>query len=166
MAKTPYIKNDQGLYRVRGYVSQDTLVQIAADILLESLAGQENLTKPDDAARFLQLSLAQEKNEHFGVLFLNNKHGVICFERMFTGTIDGAAVYPRVVVQRALENNAAAVIFSHNHPSGCAEPSEADRSITRRLTEALSLVDVRVLDHIIIGDGEPLSMVEQGWIVA
>ena len=105
MAKTPYIKNDQGLYRVRGYVSPDTLVQIAADILLESLAGQENLTKPEDAARFLQLSLAKEKNEHFGVLFLNNKHQVISFDRMFTGTIDGAAVYPRVV-------------FSHNHPVG------------------------------------------------
>lgn len=118
MAKTPYIKNDQGLYRVRGYVSPDTLVQIAADILLESLAGQENLTKPEDAARFLQLSLAKEKNEHFGVLFLNNKHQVISFDRMLTGTIDGAAVYPRVVVQRALEHNAEAVIFSHNHPVG------------------------------------------------
>ena len=164
MAKTPYIKNDQGLYRVRGYVSQDTLIQIAADILLESIAGQENLTKPEDAARFLQLSLAQEKNEHFGVLFLNNKHRVICFERMFTGTIDGAAVYPRVVVQRALEHNAAAVIFSHNHPSGCAEPSEADRSITRRLADALSLVDVRVLDHFVVSQTHWVSLAERGWI--
>lgn len=164
MAKTPYIKNDQGLYRVRGYVSPDTLVQIAADILLENLAGQENLTKPDDAARFLQLSLAKEKNEHFGVLFLNNKHQVISFERMFTGTIDGAAVYPRVVVQRALEHNAAAVIFSHNHPSGCAEPSEADRSITLRLTEALSLVDVRVLDHFVVSQTHWVSLAERGWI--
>ena len=164
MAKTPYIKNDQGLYRVRGYVSPDTLVQIAADILLENLAGQENLTKPDDAARFLQLSLAKEKNEHFGVLFLNNKHQVISFERMFTGTIDGAAVYPRVVVQRALEHNAAAVIFSHNHPSGGAEPSEADRSITRRLTDALSLVDVRVLDHFVVSQTHWVSLAERGWI--
>ena len=151
MAKTPYIKNDQGLYRVRGYVSPDTLVQIAADILLENLAGQENLTKPDDAARFLQLSLAKEKNEHFGVLFLNNKHQVISFERMFTGTIDGAAVYPRVVVQRALEHNAAAVIFSHNHPS-------------RRLTDALSLVDVRVLDHFVVSQTHWVSLAERGWI--
>jgi DNA repair protein RadC len=164
MAKTPYIKNDQGLYRVRGYVSQDTLVQIAADILLENLARQENLTKPDDAARFLQLALAKEKNEHFGVLFLNNKHQVISFERMFTGTIDGAAVYPRVVVQRALEHNAAAVIFAHNHPSGCPDPSEADRSITRRLSEALSLVDVRVLDHFVVSHSHWVSLAERGWI--
>ncbi|PKM22587.1 MAG: DNA repair protein RadC, partial [Gammaproteobacteria bacterium HGW-Gammaproteobacteria-14] len=92
------------------------------------------------------------------------KHRVICFERMFTGTIDGAAVYPRVVVQRALENNAAAVIFSHNHPSGCAEPSEADRSITRRLTEALSLVDVRVLDHFVVSQTHWVSLAERGWI--
>ena len=164
MAKTPYIKNDQGLYRVRGYVSSEALVQIAADILLENLAGQENLTRPEDAARFLQLSLAKEKNEQFGVLFLNNKHQVISFERMFNGTIDGAAVYPRVVVQRALEHNAAAVIFCHNHPSGCAEPSAADRSITRRLTDALGLVDVRVLDHFVVSQTNWVSLAERGWI--
>ncbi|AJD48688.1 MAG: DNA repair protein RadC [Marinobacter sp.] len=164
MSKTPYIKNDQGLYRVRGYVSPDQLVQIAADILLEDLAGQENLTRPEDAARFLQLSLAREKNEHFAVLFLNNKHQVISFERLFTGTIDGAAVYPRVVVQRALENNAAAVIFAHNHPSGCPDPSEADRAITRRLTEALGLVDVRVLDHFVVSQSTWVSLAERGWL--
>lgn len=164
MSKTPYIKNDQGLYRVRGYVSPDQLVQIAADILLEDLAGQENLTRPEDAARFLQLSLAREKNEHFAVLFLNNKHQVISFERLFTGTIDGAAVYPRVVVQRALENNAAAVIFAHNHPSGCSDPSEADRAITRRLTEALGLVDVRVLDHFVVSQSTWVSLAERGWL--
>lgn len=164
MPKTPYIKNDQGLYRVRGYVSPDQLVQIAADILLENLAGQENLTRPEDAARFLQLSLAGEKNENFAVLFLNNKHQVISFERLFTGTIDGAAVYPRVVVQRALENNAAAVIFAHNHPSGCPTPSEADRAITRRLTEALGLVDVRVLDHFVVSQSTWVSLAERGWL--
>ncbi len=164
MSKTPYIKNDQGLYRVRGYVSPNQLVQIAADILLEDLAGQENLTRPEDAARFLQLSLAREKNEHFAVLFLNNKHQVISFERLFTGTIDGAAVYPRVVVQRALENNAAAVIFAHNHPSGCPDPSEADRAITRRLTEALGLVDVRVLDHFVVSQSTWVSLAERGWL--
>lgn len=164
MVKTPYIKNDQGLYRVKGYVSPDQLVQIAADILLENLAGQENLTHPGDAARFLQLSLAQEKNEHFSVLFLNNKHQVLCFERMFSGTIDGAAVYPRVVVQRALEHNAAAVIFAHNHPSGNAEPSESDRAITRRLSEALSLVDIRVLDHFVVSQSSWVSLAERGWL--
>ena len=164
MAKASYIKNDQGMYRVRGYVSPDELVRIAANILLEGLAGEENLTRPEDAARFLQLALAQEKNEHFAVLFLNNKHQVICFERLFSGTIDGAAVYPRVVVQRAMENNAAAVIFAHNHPSGCPTPSEADRSITRRLVEALGLVDVRVLDHFVVSRKHWISLAKRGWI--
>tara|TARA_Y100001972_G_scaffold121197_1_gene164871 strand:+ start:133 stop:627 length:495 start_codon:yes stop_codon:yes gene_type:complete len=164
MAKASYIKNDQGMYRVRGYVSPDELVRIAANILLEGLAGKENLTRPEDAARFLQLALAQEKNEHFAVLFLNNKHQVICFERLFNGTIDGAAVYPRVVVQRALENNAAAVIFAHNHPSGCPDPSEADRSITRRLSQALDLVGIRVLDHFVVSQKDWVSLAERGWI--
>lgn len=164
MSKPPYIKNDQGLYRVRGYISPDELVQIAADILLENLAGQENLTRPEDAARFLQLSLAQEKNEHFTALFLNNKHQVLCFEKLFSGTIDGAAVYPRVVVQKALTHNAAAVIFAHNHPSDNCEPSEADRAITRRLQEALTLVDVRVLDHFVVSRSGWVSLAERGWI--
>jgi len=165
MAKTPYIKNDQGMYRVRGYVSSEQLVQIAADILLENMATDEDrLTKPADAAKFLQLSLGNEKNEHFGVLFLTNKHQVIAFERMFSGTIDGAAVYPRVVVQRALELNAAAVIFAHNHPSGCPDPSEADRSITNRLVKALELVEVRVLDHFVVSQSHWVSLAERGWI--
>lgn len=164
MSKPPYVRNDQGLYRVKGYVSPDQLVQIAADILLENLAGEENLTQPKDAARFLQLSLAQEKNEHFSVLFLNNKHQVLCFERLFSGTIDGAAVYPRVVAQKALEHNAAAVIFAHNHPSDNCEPSESDRSITLRLKETLALIDVRVLDHFVVSRSTWVSLAERGWI--
>ena len=164
MPKPPYIKNDQGLYRVKGYVSPDQLVQIAADILLENLASQENLTHPKDAARFLQLSLAQEKNEHFCALFLNNKHAVLCFERLFSGTIDGAAVYPRVVAQKALEYNAAAIIFAHNHPSDNCDPSEADRAITRRLIDALALIDVRVLDHFVVSRSSWVSLAERGWI--
>ena len=164
MSKPAFVKNDEGQYRVRGFVSSGQLVQIAADILLENLAGQENLTKPEDAARFLQLSLAQEQNEHFAALFLNNKHQVLSFERLFSGTIDGAAVYPRVVVQKALECNASAVIFAHNHPSDNCEPSEADRSITRRLSDALGLVDIRVLDHFVVSRSSWVSLAERGWI--
>ena len=92
------------------------------------------------------------------------RHRVLAFEALFHGTIDGASVYPRQVVKRALAHNAAAVILTHNHPSGIAEPSQADRLLTTRLKDALALIDVRVLDHFIVGDGEPLSMAEYGWL--
>jgi DNA repair protein RadC len=94
-------------------------------------------------------------------LFLDNRNRVITFEKMFYGTIDGASVYPREVVRMALKTNAAAVIFAHNHPSGVAEPSQADEQITQRLKEALALVDIRVLDHLIVGD-EVVSFAERG----
>lgn len=100
-------------------------------------------------------------NELFSVPFLDNRHGVIQYKEMFRGTIDGASVFPREVVKMALSCNASAVIFSHNHPSGVAEPSRADESITKRLKDALALVDVRVLDHLIIGS-EITSFAERG----
>ena len=100
----------------------------------------------------------------FACLFLDNRHRVISFEEMFRGTIDGTSVHPRTIVQRALTLNAAALIAAHNHPSGVSEPSQADRSLTRRLQEALALVDVRLLDHLVIGDGEATSFAERGWL--
>ena len=96
------------------------------------------------------------------MLFLDNRHRALAFEELFRGTIDGAQVHPREVVRRCLQHNAAAVMFGHNHPSGVAEPSAADRAITRRLVDALALVEVRVLDHFIIGDGDPTSFAERG----
>ena len=114
--------------------------------------------------RFLQLALAQEKNEVFAAIFLNNKHKVLGFETLFNGTIDSSAVYPRVVVQRALDCNAAAIIFAHNHPSGCSEPSTADRQITKRLKDALALIDVRVLDHFVVSRSGYVSLAERGWL--
>ncbi len=98
----------------------------------------------------------------FGCLFVDTRHRIIAIKNLFEGTIDGASVYPRVAVQQAMEMNAAAVVFYHNHPSGVAEPSHADEAITRRLTEALSLVDVRVLDHIVLATGESVSFAERG----
>jgi DNA repair protein RadC len=95
---------------------------------------------------------------------LVNRHRVIRYKELFHGTIDGASVHPREVVREALENNAAAIIFAHNHPSGMAEPSDADRQITLRLKDALALVDVRVLDHLVVGDTETVSMAERGWV--
>ena len=120
------------------------------------------LNSPAAVRDYLHLKLVAEPNEVFAVVFLNSQHQVLAYEPMFKGTLDSTAVYPRVVVQRALELNAGAVIFSHQHPSGCTEPSSADRVLTDRLKAALALIDVRVLDHIIVGQGTPYSFAESG----
>ena len=159
-----FVKNEQGLYHVQGCVKPEEIVSTAATILLDELTGREALTSPTDVAQFLQMALAQEKNEVFAAIFLNNKHKVLSFEPLFNGTIDGAAVYPRVVVQQALACNAAAVIFAHNHPSGCCEPSRADQQITKRLSDALALIDVRVLDHFVVSRSEWVSLAERGMV--
>lgn len=164
MTKDRFIKNDQGLYELNGPARAEEIVSVAAEILFEQLAHGEALTQPTDAAEFLQLALAQEPNECFSALLLDNKHRVLAFERLFTGTIDGAAVYPRVVVQRVMAYNAAAVILAHNHPSNHCEPSEADRRITRRLSDALALIDARVLDHFVVGRAGWVSLAERGWL--
>lgn len=122
------------------------------------------LTTPSVVAEYLKLLLVQQEHEVFAVVFLDAKHRVLQFEVLFHGSIDSASIYPRQVVKRALAHNAAAVILSHNHPSGCPEPSLADRVLTARLKEALGLVDVRVLDHFIVGEGRPLSLAEYGWL--
>ena len=159
-----FVKNEQGLYHVQGCVKPEEIVSTAATILLDELTGREALTSPTDVAQFLQMALAQEKNEVFAAIFLNNKHQVLSFQPLFNGTIDGAAVYPRVVVQQALACNAAAVIFAHNHPSGCCEPSRADQQITKRLSDALALIDVRVLDHFVVSRSEWVSLAERGMV--
>ena len=159
-----FVKNEHGLYHVQGCVKPEEIVSTAATILLDELTEREALTAPTDVAQFLQMALAQEQNEVFAAIFLNNKHKVLSFEPLFSGTIDGAAVYPRVVVQQALASNAAAVIFAHNHPSGCCEPSQADRTITTRLKDALALIDVRVLDHFVVSRSEWVSLAQRGWL--
>ena len=120
------------------------------------------LSNPDKTKNYLRAWLSRFEQEVFACLFLDNRHRIISNEILFTGTIDGASVYPREVVNRCLQLNAAAIIFSHNHPSGIAEPSQADRQITVKLTQALSLVDVRVLDHLVVGDKTVTSMAERG----
>lgn len=132
--------------------------------LAESLKRDSALESPQAVRDYLKARLRHEPHEVFACLFLDAKHRVLAFEALFHGSIDSASVYPRQVVKRALAHNAAALILAHNHPSGVAEPSQADRQLTRRLTDALALVDVRVLDHFIVGDGEPLSMMEYGWM--
>jgi len=122
------------------------------------------LTDPAASARYLKSRLAGYPYEVFACLFLDNRHRVIAFEELFRGTIDGASVHPREVVRRCLAHNAAAVIVAHNHPSGVAEPSAADRAITLRLRDSLELIDVRLLDHFVIGAGTPTSLAQRGWI--
>lgn len=122
----------------------------------------EAITDPLITRRFLTCKLSRHRREVFACMFLDNQHRLIVYEELFFGTIDGASVHPREVVKRALETNAAAVIFAHNHPSGIAEPSQADQRITDRLKSALLLIDVRVLDHMIVGDGEVMSFAERG----
>lgn len=143
--------------------SDDWIIQQAI-VLLEKRVFKAGplLDQPQAAKDYLRLKLVAEPNEVFAIVFMNTKHRVLAYEPMFKGTLDATAVYPRVVVQRALELNAGAVIFSHQHPSGCTEPSSADRVLTDRLKAALALIDVRVLDHIIVGQGTPYSFAESG----
>ena len=130
----------------------------------ETLEKQSVITSPDDTRQYLSHQLRDRPHEVFAALFLDNRHQVIQFEELFKGTIDGASVYPREVVKKALQHNAAALIIAHNHPSGIAEPSQADQNITQRLEKALALVDIRLLDHLIIGDGEIVSLAECGML--
>ncbi len=132
--------------------------------LQEQLTRGDALTSPDQTRRFLQTRLRGYDYEVFAAVFLDNQHRVIAFEELFRGTLDSCSVHPREVVKRALGYKAGAVILAHNHPSGVAEPSEADRRITDRLRAALSMVDVRILDHLVVGDGSPVSFAERGWI--
>ncbi|MCU5786144.1 JAB domain-containing protein [Alloalcanivorax marinus] len=162
--ETTFVKSEKGFYQAFGPITPEAIVRTAAAILQESLVRGDALTNPEDAARFLQMALANEKNEHFAVLFLNNKHQVLSFERLFFGTVDGATVHPRVVVQKALECNAASVILAHNHPSGHSEPSRADREVTDLLVKALKLIDVRVLDHLIVSQSGWESLSRRGWV--
>jgi len=139
-------------------------LELGRRYLEETLKRGSALTSPRATRDYLRARLRAYSHEVFACLFLDNRHQVIEYEELFTGTIDGASVHPREVVKRALHHNAAAAIFAHNHPSGVAEPSRADRSITNRLSAALALVDVRVLDHFVIGDGEVVSFAERGLI--
>lgn len=149
---------------VAKYVQLQAVLEMTQRYLSESLQRGDALTSPQQTKLYLSGLLRDKQREEFYVLFLDNQHRVIHGESLFQGTIDSASVYPREVVKRALELNSAALILAHNHPSGIAEPSQSDRRITRRISDALALVDIRVLDHFVIGDGEIVSFAERGWI--
>jgi len=141
-----------------------SLMVLALAMLTEQHRPGNALGSPEETRRYLRIRLAEHKNEVFGCLFLDNRHRIIEVAELFQGTIDGASVHPRVVVQKALELNSAAILLYHNHPSGVAEPSRADEAITRRLKEALALIDVRVIDHFVVTAGESISFAERGLI--
>jgi DNA repair protein RadC len=142
--------------------TDEEILDAARGILAARVRRGRPLTSPRHTREYLRLSLASLEHEVFAILFLDNRHRVIEFAPLFRGTVDGASVHPREVVKEALARNAAAVILAHNHPSGIAEPSQADELITARLRDALALVDVRVLDHFVVTGDAIISFAERG----
>jgi len=144
------------------YAQLRAALELARRQALQAVQASDVLSSPDQTLRFLQHHLGGQSREVFCCIFLDSQHQVMCCDDLFFGTLDGAAVYPREVATRALQYRAAAVIFGHNHPSGVAEPSSADRRITERLCAALGLLDIRVLDHVIVGRGSEFSFAREG----
>ncbi len=151
-----------GTYDITAPITEAELVSIAKAFSRRRLARGRKITQPALAFEYLQILLQDYEHEVFSAVFLDSQHRVISFEELFRGTIDSASVYPREVVKQALANNAAAVILVHNHPSGDPEPSDADQRITQRLKEALGLVEIRVIDHIVVGGEYCVSLAERG----
>ena len=147
---------------VARYAALQAGLELARRHLLEPIKVGSALAEPDATRKFLLAQLRNRPYEVFCALYLNNRHRLLAFEELFRGTTDSAHVHSREVVRHALEHNASAVILAHNHPSGLPEPSKADEQTTRRLRDALTLVDIRVLDHIIVGDGGCFSFSEHG----
>ncbi|MFN3898912.1 MAG: RadC family protein [Alishewanella aestuarii] len=150
------------------YTEQEQEVLRRAELLIYSKARRspKAFTDPNEVRQYLRIAheVNEPERESLKALFLDSQHRLIKTETIFYGTVDASPVYPRVVVQKALACNAAAVIFSHNHPSGIAEPSNQDRKITERLKSALELVDIRVLDHFVVGDDNIVGFAERGWL--
>ena len=157
--KTKVASEEQTVYELE---SEAKILAAAEAILFKRMERLGKVTDPNDAADFLRLRLGGLEHEEFHVVFLDTRHRIIAVEGLFRGTVDGAEVHPREVIKRALKHNAAAVILAHNHPSGNPEPSAADRAVTARLKQALALLDIRVLDHIIVSGEGTTSMAKQG----
>ncbi|KGA40968.1 DNA repair protein RadC [Pectobacterium odoriferum] len=137
---------------------------MALALLERRVRKREAMTSPEDVKAYLRLKLEHLEREAFVAMFLNNQNRLIACEFLFARTINSVEVHPGEVARQAIRLNAAAVIFAHNHPSGNAEPSNADRKITEKLVNALSLIEIRVLDHVVVGHGEIVSFAERGWL--
>lgn len=162
LAEEEFFCRTHGLGKAK-YALLRAVLEMGRRHLASILERGDAITSPNATRAYLSARLRDYPYEVFSCLFLDNRHRVLAYEELFRGTIDGASVHPREVVRRALHHNAAAVILAHNHPSGVAEPSRADEAITRRLQDALALVDIRVLDHVIVAD-ETVSFAERGWL--
>jgi DNA repair protein RadC len=154
----------QGTYVLTEPATVEDILNMANRLARARVTKGKALTSPSLTYSCLQTLLQGYEREVFAILFLDSQHRVITFEELFQGTLDGASVYPREVVKAALACNAAAVILVHNHPSGLPEPSRADRSLTEQLQTALAIVEIRVLDHLVIGTEGRVSMAERGWL--
>jgi len=157
-----FIRDAEGNYSLNRPARAEEIIGLAEAILRERITHSQPMTDPAMTRRWLVARFSERAHEVFCVLYLDNRHRMIAFEELFRGTIDGASVHPREVVKQALHYNAAALIFVHNHPSGVAEPSDADRRLTQRLKDALALVDIRTLDHFVVGGIEAVSFAERG----
>ncbi len=163
--KIPYfIADNNGKYKATRALTEKQIMSAAKALIKKKFTKGVSITSPDATIAYLRSQYANYEYEAFICIFLDNQHRIIKVVEMFKGTIDGASIYPREVVKKALELNAAAVIFAHNHPSGVHTPSEADKSITQKLKQALDLVDIRTLDHFIIGGAGYYSFSEFGLI--
>lgn len=145
-------------------ISEEDVLYWAKVIVTQRFSRSNYLSSPDATREYLKIIFSQEQREQFIIIFLDNQNGVLSSNILFQGTIDSAAVYPREVVKAVLEKNAAAVILAHNHPSGCAEPSRADIQITEKIITALNTIDVKVIDHLIVGGTQTISLAERGEI--
>lgn len=146
------------------YAEIQAALELGQRHLASTLERGDVMSSPEATRRYLSIRMRSLRHEVFAVLFLDSQHRLISFEELFRGSIDSCSVHPRQVIERALKLNAAALILAHNHPSGVAEPSAADRQITERLRQALDLFEIRILDHLVIGEGRPASFAERGWL--
>ncbi|MFJ5435501.1 DNA repair protein RadC [Pectobacterium sp. CHL-2024] len=161
--------DQSAFHRARGvgiskYTQLKAIAELSRRLFFSRLAKEDAMLNPEATGQYLQLLLSRREREVFLVLFLDNQHHVIRHQEMFVGTINSVEVHPREIVREALKANAAALILAHNHPSGKAEPSQADRAITEQIVKACLLMEIRVLDHLVIGQGEYVSFAERGWI--
>ncbi|MEH2922207.1 DNA repair protein RadC [Samsonia erythrinae] len=163
MADQSAFDNARGV-GISKYTQLKAIAELSRRLFFSRLAKEDAMLNPEITGQYLQLLLSRREREVFLVLFLDNQHHVICHQEMFVGTINRVEVHPREIVREALKVNAAALILAHNHPSGNAEPSQADRAITEQIVKACLLMEIRVLDHLVIGQGEFVSFAELGWI--
>lgn len=153
----------KGLGRAK-YVQLQACLEMSQRYIHEQISLQDAMENPDQVKEYIHSKLCGNTNEVFSALFLDNQHRVIAFEELFFGTINASSVHPRVIIQRCLKHNAAAVIVAHNHPSGVAEPSLSDVNITKTIKTALALVDVRLLDHLVVASHQVVSLAERGQV--